>query len=51
MDAATRTPDVAFEPTWPLPGPTGRTRTVRFSDDGTLIASGGDSGRIVVRRL
>jgi len=51
MDAATRTPDPAFEPTSPLPGLTGRTRTVRFSDDGTLIASGGDSGRTLVRRL
>lgn len=50
VDAATRRGDPAFRR---RPGDrgTGRTNTVRISSDGTLVASGGDSGRIVVRKL
>ncbi|MEO3749444.1 WD40 repeat domain-containing protein [Streptomyces sp. B6B3] len=49
VDAATRRADPAFAP---IPGDagTGRTRTVRFSADGGLMAAGGDSGRIILRR-
>ncbi|GLW28261.1 WD40 repeat domain-containing protein [Actinoplanes regularis] len=32
-------------------GPTGRTNRVRFSGDGRLLAYGGDSGRLVIRKI
>ncbi|MEU7245768.1 WD40 repeat domain-containing protein [Streptomyces sparsogenes] len=50
VDAVTRHSDPAFAR---RPGDrgTGRTRTVRISADGTLVASGGDTGRIIVRKL
>lgn len=51
VDTATRVADPAFKPSWPETGTTGRTNRVRISDDGTLVASGGDSGRILVRKL
>jgi hypothetical protein len=50
FDARTREADPTFPHRWPEMGRTGRTYTVRFSDDGTLLASGGDAGRIHVRR-
>lgn len=50
VDAATRELDPVLEPR-PEMGSTGRTYGVRISDDGTLVASGGDSGRILVRSL
>ncbi|MCT2592748.1 WD40 repeat domain-containing protein [Streptomyces sp. N2-109] len=52
VDTATRTADPVFGSDHrPETGTTGRTYGVRFSADGTLVASGGDSGRIVVRKL
>ncbi|MDT0548871.1 MULTISPECIES: WD40 repeat domain-containing protein [Streptomyces] len=50
VDAVTRHSDPAFAH---RPGDlgTGRTYTVRISADGTLVASGGDTGRIIVRKL
>ncbi len=50
MNAATRQPYPAFAC---IPGDagTGRTRTVRFSADGGLMAAGDDTGRITVRRM
>jgi WD40 repeat protein len=50
VDAATRHSDPAFAR---RPGDlgTGRTYTVRISADGSLVASGGDTGRIIVRKL
>lgn len=50
VDAVTRHPDPAFTR---RPGDrgTGRTYTVRISADGTLVAAGGDTGRIIIRRL
>ncbi|MDG4791333.1 WD40 repeat domain-containing protein [Micromonospora sp. WMMD1102] len=50
VDAATRVADSAFE-RCPATGPTGRTYRVKLAADGTLLASGGDSGRILVRKL
>ncbi|MBC6457645.1 WD40 repeat domain-containing protein [Actinomadura sp. HBU206391] len=50
IDATSRESDPAFGRR-PESGGTGRTYGVKISDDGTLVASGGDSGRIVVRRL
>jgi WD40 repeat protein len=50
VDATTREVDPVFERRQET-GPTGRTYRVKISEDGTLVASGGDSGRIVVRRL
>ncbi|WP_200827199.1 WD40 repeat domain-containing protein [Thermomonospora echinospora] len=51
VDTATREIDPAFRQSWPETGLTGRTERVRISADGTLVASGGDSGRILIRRL
>ncbi|MFI1337291.1 WD40 repeat domain-containing protein [Streptomyces sp. NPDC020845] len=50
VDAATRHSDPAFV-RHPGGRGTGRTYTVRFSADGSLVASGGDTGRIIVCRL
>lgn len=50
VDAATRVADPAFAYR-PETGVTGRTYRVRISADNTLVASGGDCGRIVVRKL
>ncbi|GAA2368791.1 WD40 repeat domain-containing protein [Streptomyces cuspidosporus] len=52
VDAVTRRGDPAFaRRPGDRGGGTGRTRTVRISADGTLLASGGDTGRIIVRTL
>ncbi|MES4906619.1 MULTISPECIES: WD40 repeat domain-containing protein [unclassified Streptomyces] len=50
VDAVTRHSDPAFTRR-PADLGTGRTYTVRFSADGTLVASGGDTGRVIVRKL
>ncbi|MCF2533618.1 WD40 repeat domain-containing protein [Yinghuangia soli] len=50
VDAATRRHDPAFMRR-DEQGGTGRTDLIRFSSDQTLVASGGDNGRIVVRKL
>ncbi|MGY0061153.1 WD40 repeat domain-containing protein [Streptomyces sp. LZ34] len=50
VDAVTRHSDPAFKRRSGDRG-TGRTYTVRISADGTLVASGGDTGRIIVRKL
>ncbi|RCV48232.1 WD40 repeat domain-containing protein [Marinitenerispora sediminis] len=49
VDAATRERLPAFLPNDRAAGGTGRTSRVRFSDDGALLATGGDSGRLLVR--
>ncbi|REE97500.1 hypothetical protein [Thermomonospora umbrina] len=51
VDVATREPLPAFAEERRDIGWTGRTKTSRFSADGTLLASGGDAGRVVVRRV
>ncbi|MGW0665092.1 WD40 repeat domain-containing protein [Streptodolium elevatio] len=50
VDAATRRHDPAFVRR-DGEGGTGRTDIIRFSADQTLVASGGDNGRVIVRKL